>query len=91
MCRQAVVEELVALGAAVHACTFDEAELNERLKDWQARGCRVTGSVCDVSVRNQRERLVLDVTYKFGGKLDILVSSSLFIFIRIQAKLTTCL
>ncbi|XP_021307560.1 tropinone reductase homolog At5g06060 [Sorghum bicolor] len=74
ICR--VVEELLALGAAVHTCTFNEAELNERLKDWHARGCRVTGSVCDVSMKEQREHLVRDVACQFGGKLDILVDNA---------------
>jgi NAD(P)-dependent dehydrogenase (short-subunit alcohol dehydrogenase family) len=31
-------------------------------------------SVCDLSVRDQRERLVGEVAERFGGKLDILVS-----------------
>jgi Tropinone reductase 1 len=73
MRRYAVVEELSALGAAVHTCSRKEAELAERLKEWEAKGFRVTGSVCDVSVRDQRELLLRDVADRFGGKLDILV------------------
>ncbi|KAL6644769.1 hypothetical protein ACP70R_016377 [Stipagrostis hirtigluma subsp. patula] len=69
---RAVVEELAALGAAVHTCSRKEAELGERLKEWEAKGFRVTGSVCDLSVRDQRERLLRDVADRFGGKLDIL-------------------
>ncbi|XP_047090115.1 tropinone reductase homolog At5g06060-like [Lolium rigidum] len=72
---RAVVEELSALGAAVHTCSRTEAELAERLKEWEAKGFRVTGSVCDVSVRDQRELLLRDVAGSFGGKLDILVNS----------------
>ena len=55
--RRVVVEELVALGAAVYTCSLEEEELVERLKEWQAMDLPVAGSVCDVSVRDQRERL----------------------------------
>ncbi|XP_047090111.1 tropinone reductase homolog At5g06060-like [Lolium rigidum] len=72
---RAVVEELAALGAAVHTCSRKEAELTERLKEWEAKGFRVTVSVCDLSVREQRERLVRDVGDRFGSKLDILVNN----------------
>ena len=47
-----------------------------RLAEWAAaagtRGA-VTGSVCDVSARDQRERLLRDVAARFAGRLDILV------------------
>ncbi|KAM0862406.1 hypothetical protein ACQ4PT_045290 [Festuca glaucescens] len=69
MRRYAVVEELSALGAAVHTCSRKEAELAERLKEWEAKGFRVTGTVCDVSVREQRERLIRAVADRFAGKL----------------------
>ncbi|KAM0862402.1 hypothetical protein ACQ4PT_045289 [Festuca glaucescens] len=72
---RAVVEELAALGAAVHTCSRKEVELGERLKEWEAKGFRVTGSVCDVSVRDQRELLLRNVANRFGGKLDILVNN----------------
>jgi Tropinone reductase 1 len=71
----AVVEELAALGTAVHTCSRKEAELGERLKEWEAKGFRVTGSVCDVSVREQRESLVRDVANRFGSSLNILVNN----------------
>ncbi|CAL4981039.1 unnamed protein product [Urochloa decumbens] len=73
---RAVVEELVALGAAVYTCSCDEEELIERLKEWQAMDLRVAGSVCDVSVQEQRERLLREVADHFGGKLDILVNNA---------------
>ncbi|KAF8718778.1 hypothetical protein HU200_025080 [Digitaria exilis] len=50
----------------------NEEELGERVKEWEARGFRVTGSVCDLSARDQRERLLREVADRFGGKLDIL-------------------
>lgn len=74
MRRRAVVEELVALGAAVHTCSNHEAELCEQLKQWEARGLQVTGSLCDISSQGQRENLVREVTDRFCGKIDILVS-----------------
>ncbi|KAL6644771.1 hypothetical protein ACP70R_016379 [Stipagrostis hirtigluma subsp. patula] len=70
--QHAVVEELAALGVVVHTCSRKVAELSERLKEWEAKGFRVTGSVCDLSVRDQRERLLRDFADRFGGKLDIL-------------------
>ncbi|EER92492.1 hypothetical protein BDA96_01G451800 [Sorghum bicolor] len=72
---RAVVEELAALGAAVHTCSRKAEELGERIKEWEARGFRVTGSVCDLSERDQRERLLREVGNRFGGKLNILVNN----------------
>ncbi|KAJ1255509.1 hypothetical protein BS78_K200200 [Paspalum vaginatum] len=73
---RAVVEELVALGATVHTCSWEEEELAQRLEEWESRGLPVTGSVCDVSVQDQRERLLSQVADHFGGKLDILVNNA---------------
>ncbi|WVZ54161.1 hypothetical protein U9M48_005008 [Paspalum notatum var. saurae] len=75
---RAVVEELAALGAAVHTCARNESELCARLAEWDAQhgGAAVTGSVCDVSVREQRERLVADAAARFGGGgLGVLVNN----------------
>ncbi|KAJ1274576.1 hypothetical protein BS78_05G072300 [Paspalum vaginatum] len=85
---RAVVEELAALGAAVHTCSRNEPELRARLAEWDAaaagagaegQGLRlrgaVTGSVCDVSVREQRELLVRDAAARFGGRLSVLVNN----------------
>ena len=88
--RRAVVEELAALGAAVHTCSRKEAELGERLKEWEAKGFRVTGSVCDVSVRGQRELLLRDVADRFAGKLDILVREAHHSFSPVPKLLSIC-
>ncbi|XP_040377806.1 tropinone reductase homolog At5g06060-like [Oryza brachyantha] len=72
---RAVVDELAALGAAVHTCSRKEGELGERLREWEGKGFRVTGSVYDVSVREQRERMLREVAGLYGGKLDILVNN----------------
>ncbi|KAJ9545929.1 hypothetical protein OSB04_025636 [Centaurea solstitialis] len=68
----AVVEELAELGATVHTCARNEAELNQRLQEWSAKGFTVTGSVCDLTSRPQREQLIEKVSSLFGGKLNIL-------------------
>ncbi|WOL01993.1 tropinone reductase [Canna indica] len=72
----AVVEELAGLGASVHTCSRKEDELAECLKKWASLGFRVTGSVCDVSVREQRDRLIREVSSTFDGKLNILVNNA---------------
>ncbi|XP_020241931.1 tropinone reductase homolog At5g06060-like isoform X6 [Asparagus officinalis] len=71
----AVVEELAALGASVHTCSRKEGELATCLKKWEGLGLRVTGSVCDLSVREQREELLKEASSIFGGKLNILVNN----------------
>ncbi|KAF5446856.1 hypothetical protein F2P56_032454 [Juglans regia] len=71
----AIVEELAALGASVHTCSRNEAELNECLRGWEKKGFRVTGSVCDLVSRPQREELMKTVSHHFEGKLNILVNN----------------
>ncbi|XP_024968966.1 tropinone reductase homolog At5g06060-like isoform X2 [Cynara cardunculus var. scolymus] len=71
----AVVEELAALGAVVHTCSRNEAELNQVLEQWSAKGFAVTGSVCDVTSRSQRQHLLEEVSSHFGGNLHILVNN----------------
>ncbi|KAJ9545737.1 hypothetical protein OSB04_025444 [Centaurea solstitialis] len=71
----AVVEELAELGAVVHTCSRTESELNQRLQDWSAKGFRVTGAVCDMASRPQREQLIEKMSLLFGGKLNILINN----------------
>ncbi|XP_010469974.1 PREDICTED: tropinone reductase homolog At2g29310-like [Camelina sativa] len=70
---EAVVEELSMMGARVHTCTRDETQLQERLREWQEKGFRVTASVCEVTSRDQREKLMETVSSLFQGKLNILI------------------
>ncbi|KAK6929389.1 Short-chain dehydrogenase/reductase SDR [Dillenia turbinata] len=42
-----IVEELAEFGEVVHSCSRNEAELCKCLKDWEAKGFEVTGSVCE--------------------------------------------
>ncbi|KAK9050963.1 hypothetical protein SSX86_027588 [Deinandra increscens subsp. villosa] len=71
----AVVEELAELGAAVHTCSRNEVELNQRLQEWSAKGLAVTGSVCDVTSRPQRQELLEKASSIFNGKLNILINN----------------
>ncbi|KAI3508545.1 hypothetical protein L1887_23553 [Cichorium endivia] len=71
----AVVEELAGLGAAVHTCSRNEADLNQRLQEWSQKGFTVTGSVCDATSRPQREQLLEKVSSIFNGKLNILINN----------------
>ncbi|XP_010542632.1 PREDICTED: tropinone reductase homolog At1g07450 [Tarenaya hassleriana] len=72
---QAVVEELAGFGAKIHTCARDEALLNRCLREWQSKGFQVTGSVCDLSSRPERQRLMQDVSSQFHGKLNILINN----------------
>lgn len=69
------MEELAGLGATVHTCARNEAELNSCLKSWEDNDecIRVTGSVCDVSSRADREKLMDATASVFEGNLNILV------------------
>ena len=72
----AIVEELARLGARVHTCSRNAAELEECRRRWTEKGLQVTVSVSvsDVAVRADREKLMDTVRDTFAGKLDILVS-----------------
>ncbi|KAG6607269.1 Tropinone reductase-like, chloroplastic, partial [Cucurbita argyrosperma subsp. sororia] len=72
---RAIVEELVGFGARVHTCSRNENELKQCLRDWKDLEFEVSGSVCDVSVRAQREELMKTVADTFDGKLNILVNN----------------
>jgi len=71
------VEELAWLGATVHTCSRNEEELEKCLQEWKNLNFHVTGSVCDVSSRQEREKLMERVSSIFGGKLNILVSTEI--------------
>ncbi|XP_078175449.1 tropinone reductase homolog At5g06060-like [Carex rostrata] len=73
---RAIVEELARFGVAVHTCSRNEEELNTMLNQCKLMNLRVTGSVCDVSNRSQREELMDKIRTVFNGKLDILVNNA---------------
>ncbi|KAL6574714.1 hypothetical protein OROMI_011999 [Orobanche minor] len=72
----AIVEELAGFGATIYTCSRNEGELNERLREWEVKGFKVKGSVCDLSIRTQREELINKVSAAFDGKLNILVNNA---------------
>ncbi|CAN6556631.1 unnamed protein product [Malus baccata var. baccata] len=71
----AIVEELAGLGAIVHTCSRNEVDLNDCLSRWEKKGFQVTGSVCDVVSKTQREELINKVSSLFYGKLNILINN----------------
>ncbi|XP_020267137.1 tropinone reductase 1-like [Asparagus officinalis] len=72
----AIVQELAELGATVYTCSRNEAELTECLRQWEKSELCVIGSVCDVSSRSEREKLMEKVSLAFNGKLNILVNNA---------------
>ncbi|TXG58661.1 hypothetical protein EZV62_016490 [Acer yangbiense] len=71
----AIVEELAGFGAVVHTCSRNQTELDAGLEEWKKKGFKVTGSVCDISVRDQRVKMIDTVSSVFQGKLNILVNN----------------
>ncbi|KAL7162968.1 hypothetical protein ACSBR2_039133 [Camellia fascicularis] len=71
----AIVEELGELGARVHTCSRNEAELSDCLQEWASKGFTVTGSVCDASSSSQRQQLLHKASSLFDGKLNILINN----------------
>ncbi|KAL6520953.1 hypothetical protein OROGR_017522 [Orobanche gracilis] len=72
----AIVEELAGFGATIYTCSRNHDELSERLQEWEVKGFKVKGSVCDLSLRTQREMLIKNVSAAFDGKLNILVNNA---------------
>ncbi|KAG8372264.1 hypothetical protein BUALT_Bualt12G0048300 [Buddleja alternifolia] len=72
----AIVEELAGFGAKIHTCSRNQTELNSRIQEWKAKGFVVSGSVCDLSSRTQREELMQTVDSVFDGKLNILINNA---------------
>jgi len=73
---RSIVEEFARFGATVHTCSRNEAELEKCLQEWKRLGIHVTGSVCDVSSRAEREKLMEKVSSIFHGKLTILINNA---------------
>ncbi|GLT89536.1 hypothetical protein SLE2022_075140 [Rubroshorea leprosula] len=72
----AIVEELSELGAVVYTCSRTQTELDDRLQEWQSKGFKVSGSVCDLASGEQRQKLIESVCSTFDGKLNILVNNA---------------
>jgi NAD(P)-dependent dehydrogenase (short-subunit alcohol dehydrogenase family) len=61
----------------VHTCSRNGEELNKCLHEWKDKKLKVSGSICDVSSRAEREKLIETVKSDFQGRLTILVSLSI--------------
>ncbi|KAK4267963.1 hypothetical protein QN277_024678 [Acacia crassicarpa] len=72
----AIAGELAEFGAVVHICARNQEDIDKCLKEWESRGFRVSGSVCDVQFRDQRESLMETVASIFHGKLNILINNA---------------
>ncbi|CAI9779063.1 unnamed protein product [Fraxinus pennsylvanica] len=72
----AIVEELAEHGAIVYTCSRKQNQLDECLEKWRSKGLKVAGSVCDVSSRVERQKLMESVAQYFDGKLSILVNNA---------------
>nr|GMD53536.1 tropinone reductase homolog [Ipomoea batatas] len=70
----AIVEELASFGASVYTCSRNQEDLDKCFQEWKSKGYTVSGSVCDLSSRPQRQELMEKVGNYFNGKLHILVS-----------------
>ncbi|KAL7597311.1 hypothetical protein Lser_V15G31369 [Lactuca serriola] len=71
-----IVEELAGFGASIHTCSRNAKEINERLEEWKGKGYVVTGSVCDLASKEQREELMNTVSSIFDAKLNILINNA---------------
>ncbi|CAJ1800600.1 unnamed protein product [Sphenostylis stenocarpa] len=72
----AIVEELAEFGASIHVCSRNQDDIDKCLQEWKNKGFNVTGSVCDVFHRDQRQTLMETVSSIFHGKLNILVNNA---------------
>ncbi|XP_024038333.1 tropinone reductase homolog At2g29330 [Citrus clementina] len=87
--EHAIVEELAGFGAIIHTYSRNQTELNECLQEWQLKGFKVTGSVCDLSSREQREKLMETVSSIFQGKLNLLDVNNAAVAVPKEALNTT--
>lgn len=84
----AIVEELAGFGATIHTCSRNQKELDEKIQEWKGKGFKVTGSVCDLSSKEQREQLIQTVSSVLEGKLDILVNNAAISMIKRAADVS---
>lgn len=85
----AIVEELAKFGAIVHTCSRNQKEINERIQEWESKGFKVSGSVCDLTSKAEREKLIATVSSAFDGKLNILVNNAALVLMKTVTEHTT--
>ncbi|RWR84320.1 tropinone reductase-like protein [Cinnamomum micranthum f. kanehirae] len=66
-----------------------KTNLDRCLHEWEGKGFHVLGSVCDVSSRAERERLMEEVTSIFNGQLNILVNNAGITIVKPTVDYTT--
>ncbi|WP_372717669.1 SDR family NAD(P)-dependent oxidoreductase [Immundisolibacter sp.] len=71
-----ITETFLAAGASVVTCARDEAGLKVEVEKWRARyGERIVGIRADVGQPQDVERLLAEVSQRFGG-IDVLVNNA---------------
>jgi len=70
-----LAREFAGQGAKVVICARDEAELERARQDLARQGAQVAAITCDVTNRDQVERMVRDAEGRFGG-VDVLVNNA---------------
>ncbi len=72
---KAIAEELTELGAEVFIIARNEAEVNDQLKFYSQKNLKVSGMQCDVTVKNDRQRLFKRISTDWKS-LDILINNA---------------
>ena len=70
-----LAREFVAHGCSVAICARDAGELDRARADLEARGGTVLAVRCDVGIPEDVERLIAQVTERFG-RIDVLVNNA---------------
>ncbi|KAL1832742.1 hypothetical protein ACET3Z_002393 [Daucus carota] len=85
---QGIVEELAGFSASIYTCSRTQNDLDQRLEEWKSKGFMVSGPVCDLQSRSQREQLIKSVASKFGRKLNNLVNNAAMIVVKEAPEFT---
>jgi NAD(P)-dependent dehydrogenase (short-subunit alcohol dehydrogenase family) len=70
-----IARDLAREGCKIVICARDEAELRRAARDLEGRGADVLAVVCDVSARDEVDRLIARAGERFGG-VDLLVNNA---------------
>ncbi|MDQ3020659.1 MAG: SDR family oxidoreductase [Bacteroidota bacterium] len=72
---KATVEELLELGAEVFIISRNQNDIEEELKDYKVKGYKVEGMKCDVTLKEDRKKLLKKIKSVWGS-IDILVNNA---------------
>ncbi len=70
-----MARELAREGCRLAICARDEAELERARADLEGRGATVLAVICDVADRSQVDRMVRQVTERYG-RIDVLINNA---------------